>query len=180
MRKEICEKLCQDNSTPKNERFCVCWYKGNKINNKVCSWAVEVEEFIKENMLLNKRETKMNELELLKYRINYLCKSATDMVAKTATEAYMLQALQTIEKICQYSDSDLNAVLADGWRETSKILPEVGVVVLTYDHYGMTADEREVMIGFIDMDDGHWYIPWTEEEIKPTHWQPLPLPPTVR
>jgi len=57
MRKEICDKLCQDNSTPKNERFCVCWYKGNKINNKVCSWAVEVEEFIKENMLLNKRET---------------------------------------------------------------------------------------------------------------------------
>ena len=43
----------------------------------------------------------MSELELLKYKINYLCKSATDMVAHTATEAYMLHALEMIEKLCE-------------------------------------------------------------------------------
>ena len=48
MRKEICDKLCQDNSIPIDERRCVCWRKGNKISDKVCAWAVEVEEFVKE------------------------------------------------------------------------------------------------------------------------------------
>lgn len=56
---------------------------------------------------------KMNELELLKYKINYLCTIATVMEAKTATEAYLLQALHAIEKMCKCSDSEQTIVLAD-------------------------------------------------------------------
>ena len=50
MRKEICDKLCQDNHIDKKDRLCVRWWLGIKHNDKVCGWAVEVEEFIKEKL----------------------------------------------------------------------------------------------------------------------------------
>jgi len=47
LRKEICEQLCQDNNIDKKDRLCVRWWIGKKHNDKICDWAVEVENFIK-------------------------------------------------------------------------------------------------------------------------------------
>ena len=73
------------------------------------------------------------------------------------------------KKICQCSDSGLNAVLADGWREINKTLPNQGERVLIYVVY---SNEQRIEIARLygdKFDDGKLV----------THWQPLPLPPTV-
>lgn len=62
------------------------------------------------------------------------------------------------------------------WRDVREELPEVGDSVLTCNIMGICADEREPVTGFIDMEDGKWYRPWTNEELTPTHWMPLPNP----
>ncbi len=80
------------------------------------------------------------------------------------------------EKCNPKADGDY-AVLGDGWRDVRKELPEIGEAVLTYNHYGISADERELFIGYINEEDKKWYVPWTDIELEPTHWRPLPDPP---
>jgi hypothetical protein len=63
------------------------------------------------------------------------------------------------------------------WKSVEKELPEIGKQVLTYNDNGICQDERDLVIGFIDDDDGKWYTPWTDIELTPTHWMELPRSP---
>lgn len=62
------------------------------------------------------------------------------------------------------------------WIPVSKQLPELGTAVLTCNIDGISYDEREPFIGYINESDRKWYRPWTNpaQELTPTHWMPLP------
>jgi hypothetical protein len=65
------------------------------------------------------------------------------------------------------------------WISVNDKLPGKGDPVLTCDINGICMDEREPVIGFIDEGDNKWYMTWTECELTPTHWMPLPVIPEV-
>lgn len=69
-----------------------------------------------------------------------------------------------------------NAVLADGWREISKILPDKLTYCLVYNIISELGT-GEIAWCFYNS-EGKWA---GENEFynNVTHWQPLPLPPTV-
>jgi hypothetical protein len=85
--------------------------------------------------------------------------------------------------ICKKENSNVAApvsrynVLADGWRETSKILPDNRDDVIVGN-----SDNKCVSVGWYNADNstgGKWIVRTVHFDGEVTHWQPLPLPPTV-
>jgi hypothetical protein len=68
------------------------------------------------------------------------------------------------------------------WISVKDRLPEIGDAVLTCNTGGISSDEREPLIGFIEEKDKKWYRPWVvpSQELTPTHWMPFPDPPEVK
>lgn len=75
-----------------------------------------------------------------------------------------------------------NAALADGWISVDERLPEDGVEVLCA---GTGFSQAFVMACYYDEDRREWYpinTHWTDATGNaqyPTHWRPLPAPPTL-
>lgn len=85
-----------------------------------------------------------------------------------------IERLKKCEELVKEALEDPIMDCADGWRETSKILPDKDGMYLIYINYGMDWQRiRATTYLTVDGNFGGWKI----DEI--THWRPLPFPPTV-
>jgi hypothetical protein len=65
------------------------------------------------------------------------------------------------------------------WISVKDMLPPPYTAVLTCNINGVSQDERDPIIGAWQNENGLiWFEPWRDNEITPTHWMPLPDPPS--
>lgn len=115
---------------------------------------------------------------------------------KAIQESIVVEGRMWREYYAQSDDSFEESILNDprnlpqpqlsGWIPIGESLPKIGVQVLVYANYGGTDNEpRFIKIAKIEyitlMKDDQQSVEWMDSDcvgIEPTHWTPLPEPPS--
>ncbi len=99
---------------------------------------------------------------------------------------YYAQAVDSFEESILNDPRNLPRPQLSGWIPVDESLPKIGVQVLVYANYGGSDNEpRFIKIAKIEyitlMENDKQSVTWLDSDyvgIEPTHWMPLPEPPS--